>query len=244
MVWNVIISLAVAHDYYAPNPAPVLVQPTDAAEFAREGFLLRQSGRQWIVVAEEDATALPAAVMLDVVAQNTETLSVTNGANWSHVPQLTLPLGTNEATLMPAQTAEAVQYPARKVLARLHIVRDPENPRHVTAQFSAMASHWAYHVIGPNSDEVTIEDTEGEVLFDPLGAVTLPEGVTANVIRSRQALPARARPGQRFTLSRPGRFGPRTLIPVLPAPEPLFVTVPDPDGAGAIIQSDIYVSIF
>jgi len=243
MAWRGVLEVRLEHDYYAPNPAPVSVQPTNPTGFARAGFLLRQSGASWHVLADDENTDLPTAVTLNVIAQNTEILSVTAGAHWTHVPVITVPLDADAYSLSPEHASDVAQPTARKILAQLDIELEPDAERAVGVTFSAMASHWAYHVIGPDNDDVTIEDTEGDVIFEPVGTVDLPQGVTAHVIRSLQALPAQARPSQRFSLSRPGPFGPRMLIPVLPAPDPQFVKVPAPDGSGAIIQSDIYVSI-
>ena len=246
MGWDVLVELTIAHEYYAPNMPPVTLRPNDASGFEKDGLLLRQQGMRGFVLAEDDATGLPAQIVIDLHIQSTDVIAVTDAGDWKHVPPVALPKGTDHATLdrpapdpgMPAQT------PGRWRLAQLIIDIDPAQHRKVQVTFKAVASHWAYHIIGPGHDEVTIEDPEGRVSFDPLGVTTLPDGRPANVLRSSDALPARARPGQRFSLSKPGPFGPRTLIPVLPAPQPLFATVPDPDGTGALIQSDIYVSIF
>ncbi|WP_300038602.1 hypothetical protein [uncultured Roseobacter sp.] len=244
MTWAAIAQLRLVHDYYAPNMPPVTVRPADPTAFDKEGLLLRQMGPRVLVVAEEDNTELPESVTLDLDVQNPDVIALTEGASWTHVPQIGLPLHLDNAQLSAAGPSDVPQPPSSRKLAQVSIGLSAGSLRRMTLRCEAVASHWAYHVTGPGSEEVVIEDTEGAVLFDALGAVDLPDGTPAHVIRSRDALPARARPLQRFSLSRPGPFGPRTLIPVLPAPQPLFTTVPTPDGAGALIQSDIYVSIF
>ena len=244
MTWGAIAQLRLEHDYYAPNMPPVTVRPSDAAGFDKAGLLLRQMGPKVLIVAEEDNTDLPESVSLDLDVQNTDVIALTEGADWTNVPQIGLPGHLDHALLSAAGPSEVPQPAASRKLAQVSIGLVPGSLRRMTLRCEAVASHWAYHVTGPGSDEVIIEDSEGEVEFDPLGAVDLPDGTPAHVIRTRSALPARARPLQRFSLSRPGPFGPRTLIPVLPAPQPLFTSVPAPDGAGALIQSDIYVSIF
>ncbi|WP_227270654.1 hypothetical protein [Roseobacter weihaiensis] len=244
MGWGVVIELMLEHDYYAPHMPPVTVRPTDAARFAKSGLLLRQSGALVFVLAENAAEDLPATVELGLEVQNTDVIAVTQGGDWSMVPQLTLMAGTDRAVLEDARAATVPQRPGRQKLAQITAEILPQVPRRLKLRFKAMASHWAYHVIGPGSDDVHIEDPEGAVEFDPLGTVDLPDGTPAHVLRSRAPLPARARPNQRFSLTRPGPFGPRILIPVLPAPQPLFASVPAPDGAGALIQSDIFVSIY
>ncbi len=244
MGWKLLIELTLEHDYYAPHMPPVTVQPEDRTEFGRAGLLLRQSGGQVFVLAEDDNYDLPDTVALDLETQNRDVVTVTQGGSWEYVPQIRLDAGSDQAVLDPEAPSDVAQAPGRPRLAQLVITLNHSRKRNLKVRFAAMSSHWAYHVIGPGNEDVVIEDPEGEVLFDPMGMVDLPDGTPARVIRSRAALPARARPGQRFSLSRPGPFGPRTLIPVLPAPQPLFAKVPGPDGAGALIQSDVYVSIF
>jgi hypothetical protein len=244
MGWQVLVELLLEHDYYAPGMPPVTVRPEDARNFGRDGLLLRQSGAQIFVLAEDGNDDLPAGFTLDLEAQTRDVISVTDGGDWRVVPQVRLDAGTDLARLDPEATSDVPQVPGRPRLAQVAVAIDPSSRRVLKLRFGAVSSHWAYHVIGPGNQDVVIEDPEGEVIFDAMGIVDLPDGTPARVIRSRAPLPARARPGQRFSLSRPGPFGPRTLIPVLPAPQPLFAKVPGPDGAGAIIQSDIYVSIF
>ncbi|ABG33653.1 hypothetical protein CEP88_10255 [Roseobacter denitrificans] len=245
MGWDVLAELTVEHEYYAPNMPPVTLRPNDAHSFDKDGLLLRQQGGRGFILAEEDTPELPAQVAIDLHAQSTDVITVTAGGNWDNVPQIDLTTGTDHATLDPlTQDALPAQTPGHLRLAQLNIGITPRLHRKLHVAFKAIASHWAYHVIGPGHDDVMIEDPDGRVSFSPLGVRVLPDGRPANVLRSSDALPARARPGQRFSLSKPGPFGPRTLIPVLPAPQPLFATVPAPDGTGALIQSDIYVSIF
>ena len=244
MGWSVLVEMTLEHGYYAPAMPPVTVWPEDPRGFARDGLLLRQSGARVFVLAEDAADDLPAEVCVDLAVQNPDVITLTRGGDWHAVPRVALEAGEETAGLDADTPRAGPQRPGALLLARVAVTLDSPAKRMVTVRFDAMASHWAYHVIGPGNQDVMIEDTEGEVLFDTIGTVDLPDGRPARVIRSRAALPARARPVQRFSLSRPGPFGPRTLIPVLPAPKPLFAEVPAPDGAGAIIQSDIYVSIF
>ncbi len=244
MGWNVFVELTLEHDYYTPNMPPVTVLPAQSAAFGKAGLLMRQSGARVFLLAEDDNTDVPETITLDLETQNNDVVSVTHGADWRFVPQLNFGLDRDVAVLETGTALEVMQVPGHTRLAQITVTPQVGAKRDLTARFRAMSSHWAYHVIGPGSEDVVIEDPEGEVEFEPMGFVDLPDGTAARVIRSRAALAARARPGQRFSLSRPGPFGPRTLIPVLPAPQPLFASVPNPDGAGAILQSDIYVSIF
>lgn len=244
MGWNILIEVTLEHEYYTPNMPPVTVRVSNPQAIAQAGLMMRQSGARIFILAEDGNYDLPTVVSLDLEPQNGDVIAVTEGGNWTHVPQIRLEAAMDAATLGDENPSDVSQVPGHRLLAQVVVAPIAGTKRDVVVKFAAVESHWAYHVIGPGSDDVVIEDAEGEVLFDPMGKVDLPDGTEARVIRSRDALPARARPGQRFTLSRPGPFGPRTLIPVLPAPQPLFARVPSPDGTGAIIQSDIYVSIF
>lgn len=244
MRWVVLIELDLLHDFYAPDAPPVTARAADPNVFDREGLLLRQTDGRVFVLAEEDNVDLPDAVTIDLVVQDTDLLAVTAAANWTHVPQLVLGEKAEDVRLTHDVAAQMLQTPGRLRLAQVTAALTAGTKRKVTAQFSAVASHWAYHVIGPGNTDVMVQDPDGAVSFEAIGPVNLPDGRPAHVIRSRDALPARARPGQRFILQRPGPFGPRTVIPVLPAPQPIFAQAPSPDGTGAIIQSDIYVSIF
>lgn len=244
MRWVVLIELDLLHDFYAPDAPPVTARAADPEAFDREGLLLRQTDGRVFVLAEEANVDLPDWVVIDLTVRDVDLLAVTASARWTQVPQLVLAAGHEAIALTDDTPAEVLQTPGRLRLAQVTAALTVGTKRKVTAQFSAVASHWAYHVIGPGNMDVMVQDPEGAVSFETIGAVDLPDGRPAHVIRSRDALPARARPGQRFSLQRPGPFGPRTVIPVLPAPQPIFAQAPSPDGTGAIIQSDIYVSIF
>ncbi|MEP0961928.1 MAG: hypothetical protein ABJQ70_15815 [Roseobacter sp.] len=244
MGWNVAIELVLEHDFYAPHQVPVNVRPADVRAFSRAGLILRRQGERFFVLMEEDETEPPADVVIDLEVQTNNVVTVTQGGNWKQIPQISLPANLNRATLKEDQTSQSPQMPGRLCLARITADLIPNEKRDLVIHFSAMESHWAYHVMGPDNGNVMIEDTEGEVQFDPLGLVDLPDGSAAQVIRSRAPIAARARPDQRFSLSRPGSFGPQILIPVLPAPQPQFATVFGPNGTDTLIQSDIYVSIF
>ena len=244
MTWEIRVELTLEHGYYAPAAAPLVVRPADPRAFDRAGLLLRQSGARVLIVSEDGNRDLPASVTLDLDAANSDVISVTSGGDWRRVPLVTLPEEGDRIEADLGLAAPEAQVPGRMRLAQIAVPLAPEKGRKITLAFAPVASHWAYHVIGPGSDDVRVEDPEGEVDFDAVGVADLPDGTSARVIRSRAPLPARARPEHRFSLSRPGPFGPRTLIPVLPAPKPQFAHVPGPDGSDAIIQSDVYVTIF
>lgn len=244
MRWGVVAQVILDHAYYAPNMPPVTVRPANPVQFDKDGLLLRQQGAKVLIVAQEDNTDLPPNVTIDLDVQNMDVIALSKGSDWDAIPQVHFPMGVDTAVLGEGGTSSVGQPAGQRKLAQITCALDHGIVRHLTLHCEAVASHWAYHITGPGSADVIIEDTDGHIEFDRLDRVDLPDGTRADVIRTRAPLPARARPAQRFMLSRPGPFGPRVVIPVLPAPQPLFVTVPAPDGAEALIQSDIYVSIF
>lgn len=244
-MYREIARITVRHAYYDPAPVPVRLVPDDAEAFAAQGMLLKLYNGMWHVLSE--AAEVPDALVLRVVAQTPDVLSVTQGAMWDRTPIVPAPLGRENPVLDTVAAPSQPRNPrAGMVLAQLEIALGPE-PRAITLGFEAVATHWAYHVVGDGAEASLIHDPEGVVDFELLPPteppLRLPDGRPVAVLRSTQALPARARTPHRFALQTPGSFGPRTLIPVLPAPGPDFVSRPDPASSETRAQSDIYVSI-
>jgi hypothetical protein len=244
-MYREIARITVRHAYYDPAPVPVRLVPDDAEGFAAQGMLLKLYNGMWHVLT--DAVDVPDALVLRVVAQTPEVLSVTDGAMWDRTPIVAVPLGQDATVLETVAAPTQPRNPrAGMVLAQLEIALGPV-PRAITLGFEAVASHWAYHVVGEGADASEVHDPEGVVAFVRVPAseppMRLPDGRPIAVLRSTQALPARARTPHRFALQTPGSFGPRTLIPVLPAPGPDFVSRSDPASSETQVQSDIYVSI-
>ena len=233
------------HSYYAPAPPPLTIGPADPDTFRRSSLLLRGSGAEFLLIEDGDAPSPVTRIVLDVICRTPEVISVTQGAGWRALPVIVLPLGRDVGA--PEQAGshlDAGLSRGEQRLARLAIELDPEGPRTVELRMRAQRSRWAYHVTGPGHGDVLVEDTEGEVEFEDLGQVTLPNGVPAKVIRSRDPLPLRARAAQRFALTTPGPFGPKVIVPILPVAGPVSAAA---TGAGSteppVLQSDIYVSI-
>lgn len=237
--FRAVLRLRLTHAYYGSGEVPVDVTATDAATFQADGLLLRQQGDDVLVVT--DAAELPEWVSLSLRPRAPEVITVTRGAQWDRIPVVEAPLGTDTVALEPLAPSLGPKGPGTLTLAELRAA--PQTGRVLTVSFDAPEVFWTYHVLGPGSEGVLIEDPDGTVQFDPLGPETLPDGRLAHVYRSRDALPARARTSHRFALKSPGPFGPTTLIPVLPAPGSNFVSRPEPGSSQTRAQSDMYVTI-
>jgi hypothetical protein len=110
-----------------------------------------------------------------------------------------------------------------------------------SVRFGASARYWTYHVMGGAPDSnFTIHDTVGDIGFNLLGPRAMADGRLATSFRSSDPIAYRARPGPRFELLGDGPFGPRVVLPVLPAAGPGSARL-DPDGPGP--GADIYVYV-
>lgn len=239
------LRLSMRHAYFGLEAPPVSVQLQDARTFGRAGCLLRQRGAVAHVLVDEDEPP-PGACALALVANTPDVIAVTKGGVWGGAAEITAPLGQDEIDFAEAPAAEAAPVRGRFApqLATLEIALPTEGRRDLTLKFEAVASHWAYHVIGLDEAEgLAVVDTTGAVSFDDLGTQELPNGQAARVIRSAQAVAARARPAERFSLQKAGPFGPETLVSVLPAGTPPYKPIPDA-GAEAPLQSDIFVTLW
>ncbi|MDE0968759.1 MAG: hypothetical protein OSA51_05055 [Octadecabacter sp.] len=236
-----ILRLKVRHSYYQANPIPINIVPNDAVAFAAQGLLIRRQGEDVLVIA--DATEVPSVLEFAIKPTDLSVIAVTKGADWLECPVITVPDSKNDVDFNPLSGTSGVQKMGDLVLALLRVAPQTQG-RRVTISFDAVTSFWAYHVIGPGSKSAIIEDPEEEIFFDQIDPVPLPDGRLAHVLRSRTALPARARATQRFALKTPSLFGSKTLVPVLPAAGHEFVSVPVPGSSQTFVQSDIFISIF
>jgi hypothetical protein len=241
-----VLRLTLAHDYYGNAAPPIGVQPSDPLTFDRAGLLLRHTGQHVTIIADKDQPR-PTSVRLNLVADSPYIFAVTEGAGWKAIPQMRLPLGADRvgfADLVPEKTETQSQ---SRYLARL-VIDLPADPgsdvRNVTLEFGAVATLWAYYLTGARADTaLQVVDLDGEMGFQDLGKHSLPNGKTAQVLRSDRPIPARARPTRQFALQQPGPFGPKTIMPVLPAAGVQFKTVTESDAA-ARLQSDIFVTLW
>jgi hypothetical protein len=159
--------------------------------------------------------------------------------------QLDMPEGSDALGYGPARPIAGKSPSPMARLARLRVALSDDAARTVTLRFEAVEALWAYHVTGNgNRDGLHVVDPAERITFSHQGTRALPDGREAQIIRSDQPLPARARPTQRFMLQRASAFGPETLIPVLPAAGMMFKPIPEEEGAAARLQSDIYVTLW
>lgn len=236
-----ILRLRMTHSYYQADLIPLEIVPADPHLFQTQCLLLRRQGTDYLVVSDSDE--LPETIEFIILAKAPEIMAVTVGANAKERPVINAPIGQDVVQLDPLFGSSGLQTLGKCALSLLRVAPATDG-RLVKVEFDAPHAHWAYHIVGDGSDNVTVEDPDGDVIFDHIGSKHLSDGRRAHVLRSRKALPARARPTQLFSLKSPGPFGPKTLIPVLPAAGPDFVSVHVTETAQTLVQSDIYVSIF
>ena len=246
MAYAEILRLRLRHAYFGSDVPPLSVAPRDTRAFDRAGCLLRQRGAVVHVLAEE-AAARPDAVQLVVTAQSDQVLQVTRGVVWGAAVPITAPLDAEEVGLPEDGAPGPPDTPPRSLGAQicdLDIPLPGSGRRDLTLSLEAVQAHWAYHLVGLRDlDGLEVIDSLGDMRFEDLGLQDLPDGRPARVIRSAEAVAARARPGERFALQKSGAFGPETLVSVLPAAGPPFKPIPEA-GAPQRLQSDIFVTLW
>lgn len=245
MAYAEILRLSLRHAYFGSDVPPLAVAPTDAPGFDRAACLLRQRGAEVHVLADE-AEARPEAVQLSVTAQSGQVMQVTRGVVWGRPVPVAAPLDVTEVGLPDAGETTSSDTPRTlgADICVMEIDLPAEGRRDLTLSLEAVESHWAYHLVGMRDlDGLEVIDSAGDMRFEDLGLQDLPDGRPARVIRTADAVAARARPGERFALQKSGAFGPETLVSVLPAAAPPFKPIPG-SGAPARLQSDIFVTLW
>lgn len=246
MAYSEILRLSLRHAYFGSEAPPVTVRPTDLQDFERAGCLLRQRAAIIHVLADDTVEDRPDRVSLTLVATSQNLVGVTRGAVWGAPMAIVAPLGTDAISMSDGDAPTSPKSPRflGAELATLDVALTDTGRRDLTLAFDAVESHWAYHLTGSRDlDGLEVIDSAGDIAFEDLGVLELPNGQAARVIRSAKALAARARPDQRFALQKPGPFGPETLVAVLPAAAPPFKPLPDA-GASPGLQSDIFVTLW
>ncbi len=231
-----LIRLVMAHDFYAPAPPPVQVVVTSGA------MVWQRPGR--VMLFARDRDDIPARIGLDLLWESLDFSMITEGYDWSRVPVLELPAGSDDLSFAssPVSRCEPRGLADRRI-ARLEIAVTPKVTRDIRLGFRAVAAHWAYHLLGSGlRDDLEVIDSDGQTRFDDLGPEILPDGTRTRVLRSVEPLALRARPEQRFTLQYRGQFGPVVLVPALPAASTNIRPVAD-DRDGGRFQADIYVTL-
>ncbi|GFE50682.1 hypothetical protein So717_24350 [Roseobacter cerasinus] len=240
------LRLEVQHAFFDEAVPPLEMRPSDPRGFDAARLLLRQRGRFVHVLQDDAVEDQPSEIALTLLATAHDLFAVTKGAVWGAVVHLTAGLDQEALAFDEAGPAQPTDTAGRflPVLATLDIALPSEGRRDLLLRCDAVAAHWAYHLIGAGQiDALEVVDSAGAVAFEDLGEQDLPNGQAARVIRSIQALAARARPPERFALQKAGPFGPETLVPVLPAAAIDFKPIPD-TGAPPRLQSDIFVTLW
>ena len=244
MQYAPILTLTLEHGFYGAADIPLQLRPTDAYGFNRMGCMLRTTGNQTVIVANLN-DQVPERVTLDVCAQTPEIFSVTKGSDWRNVPHFIIGSDVAEVLFDPDGTADV--HPQRRSdrLARLTLEITGAPDRAVTMKMKAVEALWAYFLCGSGvTDDLEVIDATGNISFTEQDPHFLPDGSKAQVWLSDRALPARARPDQKFALQRTSPFGPEPVIPVLPAAGITFKSLTQEAGGAARLQSDIYVSLW
>ncbi|MGC3939761.1 hypothetical protein ACOTTU_18295 [Roseobacter sp. EG26] len=246
MGYSEILRLTLNHAYFGNDVPPLSVSPSDPRAFDLAGCLLRQRGAVTLILLDDDLEERPTHVALTLSAQTPQVIEVTRDAVWGAAVPLTVSLQADTVRLSdaPAPLASENARCFETSLAHLEIEIPTTGRRDVTFSLEAIDALWAYHLTGADGLEgLEIIDSAGDVTFEDLGLRELPDGRPVRVIRSTQALAARARPDQRFALQKTGPFGPETLIAVLPAARSPFKPITEAD-ASMRLQSDIFVTLW
>lgn len=239
--YSELLRLQVHHRYFSQPGTGLHLRPVAPQVFARNDLLLRRDGANWLVLGPQ--TDRPELVELCLQLEDTKLVAITQGADWQTLPQLALTLDRDDWDFAdPALQGGA---PVRRAigdtttLAHLTVTLDPEAARDLRLHINPVQVQWNYVVQGGDPLKgLSIHDPQEAVSFEPPADTELPNGARVRMLRSVESISAAARPPQRFALQQDGDFGPRTLIPVLPAPAPDQIK----PGNGTP-QADIYVNI-
>lgn len=248
------LEIGVRHTYWGDASAPFSVRAADPTIMRRVGLIMRSGGSGAVVAAPVGADGMPDRLAFDVLAEDVQQISLTEGWQADSVPIFAPdPLteagvdGTN-CTIRPTDESqsELPRLPGDRRLCQISLpLSAAQFPIRCTVSCDTVQALWAYHIVGKSgADPIHIVDEAAEILFDDLGEETLPNGRIARILRSNTPVPLRWRNAIRLSLKedQPPPYDPETLIPVLPVGGPNLKPV-----AGAtptdILQSDIYVSL-
>ena len=239
------LELRLSHAFYGPNPPPLQVKPANQAAFEAAGLMLRPDGPIWRIIGEP--AQMPVSLALDLIANNAEMITVTQGLDWAFAPAFTL-RGTGFFALSkmtPEQQHTRMENgKLSNRIARLNLTLPKTGTLKTNVTWSAVRGIWTYRVVAKDLPEnLSVTDTAGQVTFHPLGEETLPDGRRVKLFRSATSIPAAKRAPERFRLQKTGPFGaPETLIETLPVAG-ANLTEPKPGTESAPHISDIYVTL-
>ncbi len=254
MEYRTALEIDVRHNYWGDAPAPFAVQAAHPLQLQRAGVVLRQGGAGSLLAAPTEAEGLPETVALDVIAEDTQLIGLTQGWRADTVPVFSPELSAKsgesgaECVVQIASKAqsELPRAPGDRRLCRIILPLEASRfPISCIISCEAVEALWAYHIVGKgNKDSIHIVDDAANIAFDDLGEEVLPNGRTARVLRSSAPVPIRRRNVIRLSLKedQPPPYDPETLIPVLPVGGSNLRPAAG-DAPADILQSDIYVSL-
>lgn len=259
-----LLSLRLRHDFWGAAPPPIAVEPDDALRRLAAGpdILLRSERGGLHLHATGDWAQMGAEGLIVQMRLRAEDALVAAVTDALPDPRQGLPrlgpdvwegeagirrlhqgarLGRSDIHLSDAASTEASDRMRPPLaLVALRLPAPDMRPARFEIRFAASSRHWTYHVIGARNEKLSIRDAEDSVRFDDLGARSLSDGRAARAFRSTVPVPMRARPAPRFSLISESAFGPKVLLPALPAASAGMLH-PDPDGAGP--GADIFVNL-
>ncbi len=239
------LRLTLRHDYWGDASPPLEVAPVDPRAFAAQDLLLRRDGDAVVILAPADAGLGKVTVV--VSGPDAQVPWLTKGVGLDGLQVQRLKPGQDSWTFgegHPAKRPRNIGDQATLGLLEITFDDGDRAARHLTVRFESIDVHWAYQVTGGDTQkELEVVTADGAAPFEKPLADTLPTGQPVRIIRSKDPIPMRARPMQRFTLRQPGPFGPQTLIRVLPAPHPHSINSSQSAGEPVQFQADIFVSI-
>lgn len=230
-----LLRLEVHHLYFDRPGDGLRVRPDPPQTFSQDGLALARDGTAWRVLWQ--AAKRPTSVDLTIDWEDLTLWLLTKGADQQAIPHITLTQDQDTWRLAEAQ-GQKVRGDAA-ALAHLSVVLDPQDPRDVRLLIEAVPVRLTYIVRGGDPEkELSIHDPQGNVRFGAPSTMDLLGGEKARRFQSDQAIVMTARPAQRFALQQDSECGPRTLIPVLPAPSMNHIK-----SNNGILEAEIYVTI-
>ena len=247
MAYVPLLSLLLRHEYHGADAPPVALRIADGGAFDTAGGVVKARGARLDLYRPEDMTP-PDRVAIDVLPDGMAIVARTALPPGDGVPvvpvaatsggEIAAPV--DAATLAAAGTCPPQPGLPRLVCLELSLPTDGAAAQ-VTVTLPAVATVWAYHVLGARGT-LDVVEREGRIAFTETGETALPDGRSARTWRSDRAIPLRARQDFNVTLTRTRDFGPEPLISALPVPG-RATSKPAAAGAGAALQSDIYVTL-
>jgi hypothetical protein len=119
-----------------------------------------------------------------------------------------------------------------------------DGPRTYSIRFAARQTFWTYYLLGSFArDGLYMEDAKGDIDFDSLGEVTLPDHRVARAFRTTSMLPLQDRYHNRFQIIDPDAVGDRVLMARMPGAQ-VRQTYPERLNGMDVAVSEIFINGF